>query len=424
MSDNAWVEKHRPETWSDIQGNNKAVQSIRNWVEKWTSGDAPRLLVGPPGTGKTSVALLAADELGIPLNDINLSLQRRGDELKRVARSATSTPPDHEYQLVLFDEIDNMYGSVKKDPLYEVLREAPNPIIVTANDKYEVPNPVKKACETHKFKLGVRSRKAKIREIADREDLDLSTADLNRLAQRPDLRSAINDLQTLAESDVPIGKDNRTWSEGEFSAVEALLKGDGETWRKSIGLNDDTFNRLDSAILWADHNLTIQYRGLEAGVAHQMLADADMWASRAFERQNFRYQKFGYALLEMLPDARLTEPYTGYISDDMFPGWFRHSTDKSDSNSPEANTYRKMKGERGYKFAGSYFEFKNMILPILQGLPVEERLDLAINARLDPDDVTALNLQPEDYEEYRGDNTVEEGEGWSPDSNQASVTDW
>jgi len=424
MTDKSWVDRHRPESWEEIQGNTKDVEAIEKWIKNWSPGDEPQLLVGPPGTGKTSTAFVAANELEIPLNKVNLSLQRRTDELKSVARSTMSSPPDYDNQLVLLDEIDNMHGQVKKDALYDVLRDPKNPIIVTANDEYETPNPVTNACNVRKFSLGIRSRKAKIREIGKKENLDLSQADINKLAQRPDLRSAINDMQTFSQGEGEIGDDNRTWSEGEFSAVEALVKDDRETWRKSLDMNDDTFDTLGSAILWADDNLTMQYRGLEAGLAYQILASADFWLGRVWERQNFRYQKFGYELLKLLPEARLSEPYTGYINENMFPEWFRHSEDKHDGNSPEAQVYQKLKKERGYSFAGSFYEFKQRILPILKDLPGEERLEIIVNNSLTAEEAEVFGISEVEYEEYTGEDTVQEGEGWSPDTEQASATDW
>lgn len=422
MSDQPWVEKHRPESWDDLQGNNKSIKQIREWITNWSPGDEPQLLVGDPGTGKTSTAFVASDELGIPINVVNLSLQRRTDELKQIARSAKTSPPDHQHQLILLDEIDNMYSNVNKQSLYDLLDDAPNPIIVTGNDEYSIPAAAKNKCNTHTFSLGVRSRKAKIKDIAEAEDIDISKAQLNSLAKRPDLRSAINDLQFIAGEKEIIGEDMRTWEEGEFSAVEALVKDDRETWRKSIGFSDQTFDSIDSAILWADQNLTLQYRGLEAGVAYEALAKADLWAGRAWERQNFRYQKFGWALLEELPEARLSESYTGYISDNMFPDWFRASKRTSDDDSPEARAYRKMKGERGYSFSASFYEFCENILPRLRSLPQEERREIASNHHLEPEDVPALGLKEEDYEEWWG--GAEEGDGWSPDTNSAGDAGW
>lgn len=425
MGDNSWTEKHRPETWSEIQGNNKSVKQIKNWIENWEIGDKPQLLHGEPGTGKTTTAYVAAKKMDVPLNKVNLSDKRRGAELKQVAKSTMTSPPDHDYQLVLLDEIDNMYHSVNKKPLYDALRTPRNPIIVTANDKYEVPDAVKRACNTHKYKLGVRSRKAKIKQIAADEGVDLQPSELNRLGSRPDLRSAINDLQNASGDGSTVGKDNRTWEIGEFDAIEALLKGESKVWRDSIGYQDDTFDRIDSALLWADDNLTEQFRGLEAGIAYQMLATADFWAGRAWERQNFRYQKYGWALLEALPDARLSDPYTGYMNANLFPSWFRASEAKHDGESPEAQLYQALKGgDRGYQMACSFYEFKQRHLQILRSQPEEERLQLALNHGMSEKAVEALGLEPSDFEDWREVESPEEGDGWTPDTQSAADADW
>lgn len=425
MTDNeSWVEKHRPDSWSDIQGNNKSVKQIREWVENWEPGDEPQLLVGPPGTGKTTTAYVAADELDVPLNKVNVSLTRTSDELSRVARSIQTSPADNEHQLVLLDEVDNFHHAAKKKALFKALRSPRNPIILTANNERDVPTSVKRASNTHEFKLGVRSRRAKIKEIAEREGLDLGPEEVGKLGDRPDLRSAINDLQTMASSGVEIGEDERTWAEGEWSAMEALIGGDEEVWQGSVSYSDETFDGIGGAILWADENLSQEFRGLGAGVAYQTLASADYWAGVAWERQNFRYQKYGWAFLEMLTETRLSDPYDGYL-DVSFPQWFRKSKAKHDGSTDEAKLYQALKGgDRGFKMAGSFFEFKQRVLPILKDLPEEERLELALNNGLDSGGIKALGLDPDDYDEWREVEAPEEGDGWSPDTNAASEASW
>ncbi len=424
MTKNSWVEKYRPSNWDSIQGNNKAVKHIRQWVENWEIGDKPQLLVGEPGTGKTTTATVAAEMMDIPLNMVNLSDKRRTDELKQVARSTMSSPADDDHQLVLLDEIDNMYHSVKKKPLYDALRSPRNPIIITANDKYEVPDPVKRACKMHTFKLGVRSRKAKIKEIAKKEDIELQPSELNRLAQRPDLRSAINDLQNTIGGGSNIGSDDRTWSEGAFPAIEGLLGGDYDTWENSVSYTDDSFNDLGSALLWADENLSQEFRGLEGGVAYEMLANADFWLNRAWEKNEHRYQKYGWAMLSKVHETRLSKPFGGYIDVD-FPKWFRHSEAKADGNTAEAQLYQALKGgERGYKFSASFYEFRQRYLPLLQDLPESERMELALAHSLNEDALEALNLDPDDFDDWREVESPQEGEGWSPDASSAADASW
>jgi replication factor C large subunit len=424
MSDsrNSWTEKHRPDDWDDIQGNNKALKHIEDWAENWSEGDQPQLLVGPPGVGKTTTAWVASDTLGYPLNQINASEARRTEDINRIVQSVRSSPVDSEYQLVLLDEVDSWHHAVDKTDLYDALGDPKNPIILTANEEYEIPRGIKSKSKTHEFKLGVRSRKAKIREIAEREDLDLDDQDLQTLAERPDLRSAINDLQTWSETGRPPDQDQRTWSEGEFSAMSALLSGDYKTYRQSVSPSDETFSDAGWLLLWLDENLREEFRGLEAGIAYDILSRADLRVQQGYDSQA-RGLPYAFALLEMVGEARLSEPYGGYINVN-FPNWVRSSEPSPDDESSEAKLFSEFDRERGYQFAGSFYEFRRRILPILQDLPTEEKMDLALDHGLSADAIEALGLSPDSFDDWREVEEPEEGDGWSPDTDSAADADW
>lgn len=416
----SWVEKFRPESWDEIQGNNKDLEAIEEWAESWSEGDEPQLLVGPAGTGKTTTALVASDTMGYPINEINASDARRAEDIERVAGSMASSPVDGEYQLVLLDEVDNWHSSAKITPLVDELKDPSNPIILTANEEYEVPGSVKRAAKVREYSLGVRSRRAKIRKIAEAEGLDLDQQDLDSLAERPDLRSAINDLQDWAGSDLPPGQNERTESIGEFGAVDKLLSGDVSGWREAVGVSDDSFRGAGSAIYWADENLSQEFRGLEEGVAYDVLSRADKWLPNA-RNQNFRYQKYSWALLGMLPETRLSIPYDGYINVD-FPEWWRHDSAHRDDESPEAQLYQELDRDRGYSFAASFYEFQERYLPLLRDEPQEVRKEMALNNGLSLQAIEALDLDPDDFEEWKTPEDPEEGDGWEPDV--SSAADW
>lgn len=422
----SWIEKHRPESFDDIQGNNKSIEKIQEWVEWWRDGGAgkPQLLVGDPGTGKTTTAMVASEELGFPINEINASDSRRSDDIKQFVESMKSTPIDAEHQIVLLDEVDNFHHSGNLKPLSDELRNPSNPIILTANEKWEVPQSIKSASEIHDFKLQVQSRKAKIREIAEKETLDLSKTEIKDLAKRPDLRSAINDLQDYAESDRDRPDfDHRTWSESPFTAIQHLLGGESEEWKECVSPQSEAFDDLQSALLWIDENCSDQFRGLELGVAYDALASADRFVGYGYQENEFRYWKYANAIIECLPETRLSEPYGGYIKANS-PNWFKSSQRKPDESSPEASLFRGLKGEMDYGMAGSFFEFRKVMLPLLHEIPREDRLELALQVGLDPDDVSILNLKKEEFANWREIEPPEEGESWTPDSNSASLTDW
>lgn len=419
----SWVDRYRPTRLDDVQGNTTSLNQLESWLRNFPEDNSPQLLVGDPGTGKTSTVEALSNEFGYPVHEVNASSARTTEDIKRISSLMKGSPADSEYQIVLLDETDSVHHSVSMKPLYKELREPSNPVILTANDKYEVPQSIKYSADIHEFKLSKPSRRAKLKEIADREGLDLDKDTLSSLADRPDLRSAINDLQTWAESGTKPGEDGRTWDEGEFPAMEALLSGDRETWWKATSIEDDTFGQPGDALLWADENLTSEFRGLEAGIAYDVLSRADMWEGRAMGEQEFRYRKYAWALISMLPETRLSSPYGGYINV-SFPEWFRSSEAKYDGSTPEAKLYRALKGNRGFRMTGSFFEFRQCTLPILQKLPEDERMELALNHNLDADALEALALNPDDFDDWQYKEEPTEGDGWSPDTEQASVADW
>ncbi|UBF23068.1 replication factor C large subunit [Haloarcula virus HCTV-16] len=409
MTDNdnneSWVEKYRPTSFDSIQGNNKSLRQLKSWAENWEPGDEAQLLVGPPGVGKTTTAQVISDTLEMPMTEINASTARKTEDVVDIAADAQSTPADADHQLVLIDEVDGWptgRGAPSKEPMYDVLDDPPNPIILTANDAYQTPDGVTNRVNQHDFKLGKRSRKAKLKDIIESEGVEVDDRDLQKLAARPDLRSAINDLQILVEQDVPLGDDGRQWDEDAFDAIPEMLSGN-----KYAGMNLDP----EDLVMWLDQAVAKEYRGLEAGVAYDCLSRADKWLGRTRDTRNYRYWKYAGSLARMVPEVRLTDAHSGYIPD-LFPEWFRHSVAKASSDKPVSRVYRKLKNTDGtrYEFSGSFVYFRKVLLPILQDLDEEERREIALEHRLEGAELDILNLDEKEYEEWSGgkDSSVEE----------------
>lgn len=98
-----WVEKYRPQKISDLILPERYVTMLNNIVK--TQNVTNMLLVGSPGTGKTSLSKVICNELGIDY-EINNSSENRGIDILRttIARFAVTGSSNGKYKVMIMDE--------------------------------------------------------------------------------------------------------------------------------------------------------------------------------------------------------------------------------------------------------------------------------------------------------------------------------
>ncbi len=198
-----WSEKYRPKNLDTMVGNDQARTKLLVWLKKWKPGVKAALLVGPPGTGKTTTVHLAADELGLRLVELNASDTRTKDRLsKRIGEVISSTSLFGERTLIFLDEVDGLagrsdYGAI--DFIKDAVRRSENPIVMAANDP-ESDEVRKLASATSKIEFQKPELEAVVghlKKIASDESLSMGESELESIARAAngDIRSAINFLQ-------------------------------------------------------------------------------------------------------------------------------------------------------------------------------------------------------------------------------------
>ena len=83
-----WTETYRPRGLADVVGNPKAVEELKAWADGWEMGRPAKrvaVLIGTPGTGKTSAALALAQDYGWDVVEMNASDHRNADAIKAIA---------------------------------------------------------------------------------------------------------------------------------------------------------------------------------------------------------------------------------------------------------------------------------------------------------------------------------------------------
>jgi|AntDeeMetagen134_2_1112570.scaffolds.fasta_scaffold00302_6 replication factor C large subunit len=414
----SWVEKYRPETWSDIQGNNKSIEKIKKWGRNWSPGDKPIMLIGDAGVGKTTAAYVLANDMDWNLNQINASSARKSEDIKKIVQEMQTTTIDGGHQLILLDEVDSWHHSSNKRPLSDALKNCRNPVIMTGNDGYEVPNGIKNKAVKFgrnrylKFKLSKASRKAKLKDIVAAEELDLPDSHIDVLADRNGLRSAINDLQLYRDSDKAPGKDERELEMSEWEAVDNIIRGKKDL---AFNINPNDF------IMWLDENMSERFRGLEVAMAYRSLALSDKWLGVAQSTQDYSYWKYAGELQEQVANLRLTEPYDGYIKKE-FPGWFRQKMERVNDGSSTAGLFNKLKDNKNgrFEFAGNYLYFRKVMLPILQDqMDEEEKFAMAMEYRLDAGEMEVLGVSESQVNNWKESTSESEA-----NITQSDALDW
>ncbi|HXW94144.1 MAG TPA: AAA family ATPase [Nitrososphaerales archaeon] len=215
-----WSEKYRPSSLEEMVGNREGRSKFQLWLRKWRPGSKAILLVGPPGTGKTTTVHLVAKEMGLQLVELNASDSRTKERLsKKVGEAIASTSLFGGVSLIFLDEVDGLagradYGAV--DFIKEAVKKSESPVVMAANDpeseEVKKLGSVTSRIEFHRPETsGVVSR---LEEISQREGLSISRDQMIKVAEAAngDLRAAINFLQ----SGIPARKDE------EMTASESL----------------------------------------------------------------------------------------------------------------------------------------------------------------------------------------------------------
>ena len=196
-----WTEKYRPK---DVAGYVFRDNDQRNQVESWVkSGAIPHLLFsGAPGVGKTTLAKILINELGVDDYDvleINASRENSVDTIRDKITGFVQTMPFGNFKVVLLDEADYISpnGQAALRGVMETYHASAR-FILTCNYPNRVIPALHSRCQGfHIERVDITEFTARVATVLVTEgvEFDLDTLDTYVRATYPDLRKCLNVCQ-------------------------------------------------------------------------------------------------------------------------------------------------------------------------------------------------------------------------------------
>jgi replication factor C large subunit len=414
MSD--WAEKYRPRSLSEIIGNAKAIEELKSWADAWRAGKQSKravVLMGDPGVGKTTSALALANDNNWQVVEMNASDSRNAEAIKRVAmqgalgETITDTGSFTESKtgqrkLIILDEADNIFG--KEDfggvkAVAHTIINAQQPVILIVNDWYSLrrrSSEIASNVKTISFqKPRVDSIAKLLRRIANAEGVSVSEKVVAMISEKSegDVRSAINDLQSIAEGRSKVSDEDalvlgsRDTTQTIFKSLAVIFRtGNCKRSRDSLkNLDEDP----ESIILWIDENLPIAYR--EPGdlyTAYEALAKADRFLGLVSRRQYYGLWSYAGEMMSAGVSLAKSRDYSGYVKY-SFPRWLA----KMSSSKGYRETRKSFAGKLGNYTHTSVNAALQEALPYFRTLYMQDRefrLTMTKKLNLDEEEVGFL----------------------------------
>ena len=356
-----WTEKYRPKTLDDIVGNDKAINEFRRWALSWKNNKTAKkavILAGKPGIGKTSSAQALANDFNWTTIELNTSDARNANKIKKVATTGSVnetfsdngnfiTSKQGGRKLIILDEADNLYetsansGSSENDlsdrggkkAIVDTIRNTNQPIVLIVNDYYNLikgsGESLKSLCKIIRFYDPFPNQIYNfLKRISIDEKINIDLSVLKNIADRSkgDIRSAINDLQSICADKAQIDVKSlsvlgyRDREKDIFSALREIFKTKNiQTLRETVKHIDVDPNLL---ILWINENLPKEYiDNIDLINGYSALSKADVFLGRTRRKQN--YGLWSYACDIMNGGIAVSKSHSYPNNSYNFPTWLR-----------------------------------------------------------------------------------------------------
>ncbi len=323
-----WTRKYQPKNASEIRGHDKALLELKNFILNFKNQKKKATLIyGSSGVGKTCSAYAIANDLNYEVFELNASDFRNKNSIETtVGPAIMQRSLFSNNKIILIDEIDGLSGRNDRggaSALAKLIDRSIFPIIMTATNPYDKKlNSIRKKSELiHFHTLNYLSVFSVLKKICTKEKIKFDEDALKSLARHNagDLRSAINDLQTLTHENKELKEDDlnelsdRNRTENMLSALMKVFK------TTDINIAIRAFENVEEDIgkqfLWIDQNLPEEYQKPEdLARAYDCLSRADVFNGRIRRWQHWRFLVYVNALISAGVAVAKDEKYKSFTS--------------------------------------------------------------------------------------------------------------
>lgn len=233
MPKKLWVEAYRPKTIDDYVFQNESHKG--KFTKFINEKSIPHLLLsGHRGTGKTTMAFILKEELGVDDIDfkvLNASDDNSVDTIRGSIKSFAQTMPIGDFKIVFLDEADYLTPQAQA-ALRRMMEEYSDTVrfILTCNKPHKIMEEIKSRCQVFTFDQFDRNEMGvHVYEILLKENVKIKDADLIKSYVEdcyPDMRKLIQTLETntvdgVLQDSMDIGEKSKIF----MSIVDQLNKG-------------------------------------------------------------------------------------------------------------------------------------------------------------------------------------------------------
>ncbi len=207
------AERVRPQSLQEIVGHHKVIGAQSPLYRQVKNGHLPSIIFwGPPGVGKTTLALLLAAEAGFRFESIS-AVSSGVKDVKQIIETAASEQRYYQKKTVLFIDEIHRFNKAQQDALLHAVEDGTLILIgaTTENPSFEVNAPLLSRCQVIKLEeLSLENLKEILQRAMERDILlsrytiEIEDIDLLIAAGGGDARRTLNLLETtfhLAEKE-------------------------------------------------------------------------------------------------------------------------------------------------------------------------------------------------------------------------------